>query len=463
MIRGAGWGLSKDKEISANDFEPTEHLSDKHHMAIPWHDFFTNDNFTPAYEANLVERAAIVGRIGLMMLSYGTGAWRVRDSMNTVARTLKMTCSVDIGLVSLEYTCMDAHHSYTQAISLPSTSVNTTKLSQMERFIKEFDQNGSEMTIGEIHSRLEEIAHSKGNYAPYQVGLAAALACSAFVFLLGGGPVEMFCSFIGAGLGNYVRRKMIDHHITLFAGVAVAVAVACLSYLLALSLMQLTFNVSSRHEAGYIGAMLFIIPGFPFITSGLDISKLDMRSGLERMTYAIAIITVATLVGWIVALMVNLRPENFQALPLSALMLFLLRLPASFCGVFGFSIMFNSTPKMAAIAGCIGAIANTLRLELTDLTGIPAGAAAFLGALVAGLLASIVKRKIQYPQISITVPSIVIMVPGLYMYRAMYNIGLTSISVGTLWMTKALMIVVFLPMGLIAARILTDSKWRHNG
>ncbi|ANU51829.1 threonine/serine ThrE exporter family protein [Limosilactobacillus reuteri] len=455
--------MSKDKEISANDFEPTEHLSDKHHMAIPWHDFFTNDNFTPAYEANLVERAAIVGRIGLMMLSYGTGAWRVRDSMNTVARTLKMTCSVDIGLVSLEYTCMDAHHSYTQAISLPSTSVNTTKLSQMERFIKEFDQNGSEMTIGEIHSRLEEIAHSKGNYAPYQVGLAAALACSAFVFLLGGGPVEMFCSFIGAGLGNYVRRKMIDHHITLFAGVAVAVAVACLSYLLALSLMQLTFNVSSRHEAGYIGAMLFIIPGFPFITSGLDISKLDMRSGLERMTYAIAIITVATLVGWIVALMVNLRPENFQALPLSALMLFLLRLPASFCGVFGFSIMFNSTPKMAAIAGCIGAIANTLRLELTNLTGIPAGAAAFLGALVAGLLASIVKRKIQYPQISITVPSIVIMVPGLYMYRAMYNIGLTSISVGTLWMTKALMIVVFLPMGLIAARILTDSKWRHNG
>lgn len=455
--------MSKDKEISANDFEPTEHLSDKHHMAIPWHDFFTNDNFTPAYEANLVERAAIVGRIGLMMLSYGTGAWRVRDSMNTVARTLKMTCSVDIGLVSLEYTCMDAHHSYTQAISLPSTSVNTTKLSQMERFIKEFDQHGNEMTIGEIHSRLEEIAHSKGNYAPYQVGLAAALACSAFVFLLGGGPVEMFCSFIGAGLGNYVRRKMIDHHITLFAGVAVAVAVACLSYLLALSLMQLTFNVSSRHEAGYIGAMLFIIPGFPFITSGLDISKLDMRSGLERMTYAIAIITVATLVGWIVALMVNLRPENFQALPLSALMLFLLRLPASFCGVFGFSIMFNSMPKMAAIAGCIGAIANTLRLELTDLTGIPAGAAAFLGALVAGLLASIVKRKIQYPQISITVPSIVIMVPGLYMYRAMYNIGLTSISVGTLWMTKALMIVVFLPMGLIAARILTDSKWRHNG
>lgn len=454
--------MNKDDELMS-EFQPAQHLSAKHHMAIPWHDFFTNDNFTPASEANLVERSAIVGRIGLMMLSYGTGAWRVRYSMDEVARKLKMTCTVDIGLLSLEYTCMDAHHSYTQAISLPSTGVNTTKLSKMERFVDEFAEHGEEMTIGEIHARLEKISHSKGNYAPYQVGFAAALACSAFVFLLGGGPTEMVCSFIGAGLGNYIRRKMIDRHITLFACIAVAVAVACLTYLLSLNLLQFILHVSSRHEAGYIGAMLFIIPGFPFITCGLDIAKLDMRSGLERMAYAVVIIVVATLVGWIVALSVNLRPENFSALPLSALTLFLLRIPASFCGVFGFSIMFNSTPKMAATAGVIGAIANTTRLELVDLTAIPAGAAAFIGALIAGLLASVVKKKVRYPQISITVPSIVIMVPGLYLYRAMYNIGLTSISIGALWVTKALLIIVFLPLGLVFARILTDTKWRHNG
>ena len=223
------------------------------------------------------------------------------------------------------------------------------------------------------------------------------------------------------------------------------------------------FNVSPCHEAGYIGAMLFIIPGFPFITSGLDLSKLDMRSGLERGAYAIIIITVATLVGWLVAMLVHLRPEDFMPLPLSPLMYLLLRLPASFCGVFGFSIMFNSKLKMATTAGLIGAVANTLRLELVDLGHMPAGAAAFLGALTAGLLASIVRKKVGYPRISITIPSIVIMVPGLYMYRAVYNIGLTSISTGALWMTRALLIVVFLPLGLIAARILTDKKWRHNG
>lgn len=434
-----------------------------HHMKINWLDFATDDNITPATDASLVERAVIVGRIGIMMLACGTGSWRVRNSMNIAAKTLGMTCSADIGLVSIEYTCMDAHESYTQALSLPSTGVNTSRLNAMEHFMKDMEAEGVSWTVGEIHARLNDIQHSKGNYAPWMVGLAAALACSSFVFLLGGGLVEMMCCFIGAGFGNYVRRKMIDHHMTLYACIAVAVATACLAYLLAFTSMRAMFNVSPRHEAGYIGAMLFIIPGFPFITSGLDLSKLDMRSGLERAAYAIIIITVATLVGWLVAMVVHLHPDNFMPLALSPLAYLLLRLPASFCGVFGFSIMFNSKIRMATTAGIIGAIANTLRLELVDLAKMPAGAAAFIGALTAGLLASIVRKKVGYPRISITIPSIVIMVPGLYMYRAVYNIGLTSISIGALWLTRAVLIVIFLPLGLIAARILTDKTWRHNG
>jgi len=55
------------------------------------------------------------------------------------------------------------------------------------------------------------------------------------------------------------------------------------------------------------------------------------------------------------------------------------------------------------------------------------------------------------------------MVPGLYMYRAMFNLGLTSLNAGALWMVQALMIVICLPLGLIAARILMDKDWRHAG
>ena len=85
----------------------------------------------------------------------------------------------------------------------------------------------------------------------------------------------------------------------------------------------------------------------------------------------------------------------------------------------------------------------------------------FFGALTAGLLASLIKTKVGYPRISITVPSIVIMVPGLYLYRAIYNLGIMSLNVSASWFAAAILIIVALPLGLIFARILTDKMFRY--
>ena len=123
--------------------------------------------------------------------------------------------------------------------------------------------------------------------------------------------------------------------------------------------------------------------------------------------------------------------------------------------------MFNSPVPMAATAAAIGAVANTLRLELVDLAGMPPAAAAFLGALTAGLLASVLKRWAGYPRISITVPSIVIMVPGLYFYRAFYTLGVMDLGTSAMWAASALLIVLALPLGLIFARIVSDPAFRH--
>ena len=136
------------------------------------------------------------------------------------------------------------------------------------------------------------------------------------------------------------------------------------------------------------------------------------------------------------------------------------RLAASFCGVFGFSVMFNSPVKLAASAALIGALANTLRLELVDIASFPPAAAAFVGAFAAGILASLLKKYVGYPRISITVPSIVIMVPGLYLYKAFYNLGVMSLETSASWLASALLIILALPLGLIFARIITDRSFR---
>lgn len=316
------------------------------------------------------------------------------------------------------------------------------------------------LTGEEIHNRLDEIEEIHALYSPTILGLAAALACCAFTFLLGGGLVEMVLAFIAAGIGNLVRTKLIKHHYTLFLNISMSISAACLAYALCLKLAEVLFHLPAFHEAGYICSILFIIPGFPFITSGIDLAKLDLRSGLERLTYAIIIILVATMFAWIMALLLDLQPLTFTSMSLNPILLLCLRIIASFCGVFGFSIMFNSTIPMAAIAALIGAVANTFRLELIDFTGMPPAAAAFIGALSAGLLASEIKKNNGYPRISLTVPSIVIMVPGLYLYRAIYNFGIMSLTEAVSWFTSAIMIIIMLPLGLIFARILTDRAFR---
>nr|MDF9461881.1 threonine/serine exporter family protein [Lactobacillus amylovorus] len=273
-----------------NEKEQEHHLSEKHHMKILWEEFFKSDDDTLAQDATLVEKASIVGRVGIMLLSCGTGAWRVRDSMDTIARTLGITCSTDIGLVSIEYTCFDVdNESYSQTLSLPATGVNMTKLNELEKFVRQFEAGDGQWTIGQIHKRLREIANQKSAYSSVIAGLSSGLACAGFIFLLGGGLPEVICAFFGAGVGNYVRSLMGKRKITLVAKIAVAVAVACVVYFACFNLGTLLFHLDHHHAYGYIGAMLFVIPGFPFITSGLDMSKLDMRSGLERLTYAILI------------------------------------------------------------------------------------------------------------------------------------------------------------------------------
>ena len=436
-------------------------IMEKNHMEIPWHDYASDDSNVLIAQAGLIEKASVIGRVGLIMLSCGTGAWRVRTSMNKLSKELGVTCTVDVGLMSIEFNCFDGNDCISQSLSIANTGVNTSKLYRMEQFVESFPNEEAHLTGEEIHKRLDEIEKIHALYSPAKLGLAAALACCAFTFLLGGGPVEMILAFIAAGIGNVIRTKLIKHHFTLFLNIAVSISAACLMYAICLKAAEIFFHVPAVHEAGYICSMLFIIPGFPFITSGIDLAKLDMRSGIERLGYALIIILVATMSAWIMALILHLQPVDFIkiSLPLAGWIIF--RFLASFCGVFGFSIMFNSPIPLAVAAASIGAIANTLRLELVDLVNAPPAAAAFIGALTAGILASLMKDRVGYPRISVTVPSIVIMVPGLYLYRGFYNLGIMSLATSATWFASALLIILALPLGLIFARILTDKTFRY--
>lgn len=135
---------------------------------------------------------------------------------------------------------------------------------------------------------------------------------------------------------------------------------------------------------------------------------------------SLIITTVATMTAWILAMLLDLTPLPFQPLKFALWQWISLRLLASFCGVFGFSIMFNSPVQIAVAAGIVGAVTNTLRLELVDLLPFAPAVAAFIGAFLSGMFASAAS-----------------------------------------WLVSALLIILALPLGLIFARIITDKTFRY--
>ena len=128
----------------------------KNHMDILWHEYTDKGGEEiPVTQASLTEKASIVGRVGIMLLSCGTGAWRVRSSMNALAEEMGITCTADIGLMSIEYTCFDGDDGFTQSLCLTNTGVNTSKLNRLEHFIREFEQGEQEMSGEELHKLLD--------------------------------------------------------------------------------------------------------------------------------------------------------------------------------------------------------------------------------------------------------------------------------------------------------------------
>ena len=150
----------------------------KNHMDILWHKYADKSEEKTIVDADLPAKASVVGRVGLMMLSCGTGAWRVRSSMNELSALLDMTCTVDIGLMSINYTCFDGNDAFSQSLCLTNTGVNTSKLNRLEKFVMHFKEREITKSCEEIHTILDKIEEIHGLYSPVTLAVAAALACA---------------------------------------------------------------------------------------------------------------------------------------------------------------------------------------------------------------------------------------------------------------------------------------------
>ena len=403
------------------------------------------------------EDADAVLRLGAMIMAAGTGGYRVIRAMKRAARALgfdRVEAVISVNNITCSFHKGELFR--TIVVNRDNPAVDASRIEALENLSHHM---GSSYTAEELHRELDQIEQRVGKRWPVWVqALAAGLACSGFAVLNHYPFLEAVVVALAAAVGQIVRHSCTRRHLNQLGTTAVAAVVASLMYLfVAKGLAMVGIIDSPTFTTGYVASVLFLIPGFPLFSSLLDLSRFDLFSGLSRLCYATTVICTATMAATAVSLITGLQPlPPDPATP--NLLWYLEATGATIVGIAGFAILFNSSRRMAITATTIGTVANMVRLVCAE-AGLQPQFAAFIGALVVGLLGALLTKRISIPRITITVPASVVMIPGTAIYRTVYYLNSGDIDSGVGTAASASLSIIAIGAGLVVARMLTDPDW----
>ena len=404
----------------------------------------------------LVQQSGVIVRAGGALLSAGCGSYRVKIAMKQIANALGLdSIQAQVTVNEIIVTCHKGPIFRTEVSQTNTIGVNADRINKLERYCATLKPG---TTVEEVNAKLDEIESTPLLYGYTLNALFSALACAGFAFLNNGGPVEIVAVFFGAGLGQLARRTLLHRHFNQLAVTMFAAAVACAVYLGFAHLMFETGIVDSVHEAGYVFSVLFLVPGFPLITAGLDLSRLDFSAGMSRLTYAVLILISAALSVWAISALFQLDPTVLAPPEMDWWADLLLTALASAFSVLGFAFIFNSTWQVTLAAIFIGTIANVIRFQVIDAGMFPLAAAGLAG-LIVGVMANIIAPRMAVSRITVSVPAVVIMIPGSAGYRAIYYLNSGSTLEAITWGVEAVFVVIALIIGMTVSRSVTDRTW----
>lgn len=107
----------------------------------------------------------------------------------------------------------------------------------------------------------------------------------------------------------------------------------------------------------------------------------------------------------------------------------------------------------------IGAFINVGRLALVDELDVQTPAAVGLAALAAGLLATFAAERTRFSRVTLSVPAVVIMIPGVPLYRSLTYLNNGQMLEALQSLFTVIFTIVGIGMGLAVARMLTDKNW----
>ena len=413
-----------------------------------------------------MQQSGVVLRLGRMMLAAGSGSYRVKSSMAKAAAAVGLDRhEASVTMTEIVTSSYVGDRFRTEATEQRRVGVNVDRLDALRRIVHDLHAHE---TVEDLNAKLDQVERMQPRYGWFANAAASGVACAGFCFLNHGGWIECFAVLIAAFLGQAARRSLLHRQYQHFMVWLICGVVGAGTYMSVISALDATGLISGNHQGGLISSILFLIPGFPLTTAMLDLARQDFSSALSRFAYVGMVMGTAGMAVWSVTFAFHWSVEATATNDPTGVVLYLLRFVTSFVAAYGFAMLFNAPAKAAGLAATIGGTVNTLRLFSVGELGIPWQMGVGIAALLVGLMAQMFVSRASLSRVSLSVPAVVIMIPGVPFYRAISALNDQTVDANVAVDTAAgslaevFFVITAIGVGLAVARLLTDHKWRHD-
>ena len=412
-------------------------------------------------KTELAAGLACLIRFATLMLRSGDAAFRVHEWTAKLARAMGFEgFAARISLGTMTVTVRRGEDEITSVAEIAPLGINAFRIGALEALARAVKPGTNPGTIA---AQLDRIERTKPLHPLLLTAIAVGAASGAFSYLNDGGPIEIFASALAGAAGQSLRSILLGRRINQYVTTALCAILASGLYCLVLALLGRLGLPAPSHAAGFISSVLFLVPGFPLVAALLDLLQHQTEAAVMRLAYGVAILLAGAFGLAMVASLAGLTAAPPPFAPESEATRLFFRAIATLAGGCGFAILYNSSWRTALTVAGLALIGNELRLGLHD-AGMALAPATLAGAFIVGLLASFVRDRVSRaghpcPRIALTVPGIIIMVPGTFAFQTIVLFDQGEVTAALSAAGLGAFVVGAMALGLAAARFATESGW----
>lgn len=304
----------------------------------------------------------------------------------------------------------DDTHTYTEFRKCTKHGVNMTTLSAVSKLT--WRAMARKYTLAEFSRQLDHIRDLPRNYPGWMTAMGAGAACGGFCKLFGGTWGDFWLTAACAATGFWIRRCCTGYGFNPYAVIAIT------SFMTTMIAWATQFLTGELNWYPLIACTLFLVPGIPLINAVDDLLNNFIVSGMTRAIHTLLVVGSMTF-GIITAIRLG-GVTDFTSVSLTPDTIYASQALAAAISSVGFSVIFNVPKRLLPVVAVGGIITVLVRNVAVLQFGFSQAAGSFLGAAIVGLLALKAIHWFHAPNIVMTIPSAIPMIPGVLLYRLLF-------------------------------------------